>query len=518
MKKIIILLTFCLLLAGCEQIVAKKSLENETKTEEENNDENKVKKDNLNAFYTLPIDDFGPNKLTNYETMSILRNLNEGLYKINKNGELELGLAKNIDITEVDGYLMYDVTLRDGLKFHNGKTITPEDVQYSIFRYAGLNKDVDPKQFENFKYWINLLDGELGSKFKKGRVETLGSNRIIIFVDDFYGKAITSSLLANTFIVPKNYTEEEQSSYPIGAGPYKFDKIDENGTISLSAFEDYYGEEPEIKTVKLTKSSSKLERNDALLSGKLDIVESYPAMNKDSNFSPISGDIYSLVFNMENESYKSKEFRRAIGSAINKNDIKNQIFVEAGQIVESPLSPNLNKYLGDMELEKSFNPDFSRAYLNENQGIIAMPLSIAYIEEDFLSKAIGDLIVGYMNSLGFNASLNPLSYKDFEKNVIKDKNFEMALYRYSGDIDPHKVLDRFTTRAAKNISGFYSLDYNEVTRSDRENYPKMLEMIKEEVPEIFLLDPGKSYKMTDGLTEPTVYPYPYLDFSSIKNK
>ena len=75
-----------------------------------------------------------------------------------------------------------------------------------------------------------------------------------------------------------------------------------------------------------------------------------------------------------------------------------------------------------------------------------------------------------------------------------------------------------TTKNIKNLSDYYSFDYNELTRDDLENFTGMINMVKSENPELFLLDPGESYIMKDRFSTPTVYPYPYLDFSSIKFK
>lgn len=57
-------------------------------------------------------------------------NLFEGLVKPNSKGELIPAVAERYQLSE-DGRT-YTFTLREGVKFHNGATVTAEDVVYSI--------------------------------------------------------------------------------------------------------------------------------------------------------------------------------------------------------------------------------------------------------------------------------------------------------------------------------------------------------------------------------------------------
>ena len=82
------------------------------------------------------IDSLDPHKATAAGTKEILFNIFEGLVKPDENGNLICAVASDYSISE-DG-LVYTFTLRDGVKFHNGSTVTCEDVKYSLERAAGL--------------------------------------------------------------------------------------------------------------------------------------------------------------------------------------------------------------------------------------------------------------------------------------------------------------------------------------------------------------------------------------------
>ena len=82
------------------------------------------------------IDSLDPHKATAAGTKEILFNIFEGLVKPDENGNLICAVASDYSISD-DG-LVYTFTLRDNVKFHNGNTVTGEDVKYSLERAAGL--------------------------------------------------------------------------------------------------------------------------------------------------------------------------------------------------------------------------------------------------------------------------------------------------------------------------------------------------------------------------------------------
>ena len=66
----------------------------------------------------------------------IIFNVYEGLYKFDSDGVLNPCLATGYELSDsMDEYIF---TIRQGVKFHNGKEMTPEDVVFSLSRAAGL--------------------------------------------------------------------------------------------------------------------------------------------------------------------------------------------------------------------------------------------------------------------------------------------------------------------------------------------------------------------------------------------
>ena len=81
------------------------------------------------------LDSLDPHLAETAGTREVLYNVFEGLVKPDKNGDLVPAVASDYKVSD-DGKV-YTFTLRENVKFHNGETVTAEDVKYSIERNAG---------------------------------------------------------------------------------------------------------------------------------------------------------------------------------------------------------------------------------------------------------------------------------------------------------------------------------------------------------------------------------------------
>ena len=83
-------------------------------------------------------DSLDPHKTVKAGTREVMFNVFEGLVKPTPDGDLTPAVAENYTVSE--DRLTYTFTLREGVKFHNGDTVTAEDVVYSINRCAAATE------------------------------------------------------------------------------------------------------------------------------------------------------------------------------------------------------------------------------------------------------------------------------------------------------------------------------------------------------------------------------------------
>jgi len=122
----------------------------------------------------------------------------------------------------------HDVTLRKGLKFHDGKPLTVADVKFSY----------DYMMKHNAPYFKTALD-------TVESVEILDNNKVRFHLKKPYATFVTQTL-AMVPILPKHVWEkiENPTEYnnvpPIGSGPFKFEYWKKGQEFKLARFSDHF--------------------------------------------------------------------------------------------------------------------------------------------------------------------------------------------------------------------------------------------------------------------------------------
>ena len=153
--------------------------------------------------------------------------------------------------------LVYEFTLRQGLKFHNGDPFTAEDVKFSFLRNKGA--------------------GLLRDKVRE--VEIVDPHRVRFHLREpwpdfmtFYGTLATGA----AWIVPKKYIEQVGDDgfkkHPIGLGPYKFVSHTPGIELVMEAYEDYWRKVPHVKRLVFKSVPEATTRLAMLKNGEVDIA------------------------------------------------------------------------------------------------------------------------------------------------------------------------------------------------------------------------------------------------------
>jgi len=184
--------------------------------------------------------------------------LHDGMAKPMPGERLAPSLAESIAAAP-DG-LNYDLTLRGGVKFHNGDPLTAEDVKFSFERYRGTAHE--------------LLQNRVAA------VETPDPRHVRFRLKEPWPDFLTfySTMTGAGWIVPRKYLEkvgdEGFKKAPIGAGPYKFVSFNPGVELVLEAFDGYWRKPPSVKRLVLRVIPDEATRLAALKRGEVDIAYS----------------------------------------------------------------------------------------------------------------------------------------------------------------------------------------------------------------------------------------------------
>jgi peptide/nickel transport system substrate-binding protein len=293
------------------------------------------------------------------DTMSINHNIFDSLVKFDLDFKIIPCLA--VSWNNPDN-LTWRFKIRQGVTFHNGYTLTAEDVKYSINLILDDEKNVLRNLITSVSEVYVVDDFTVDIKTKK-------PNPILI------------NRLTDIFIVSKRYQEGEHAKTPIGTGPYELVEREDNNHIIMQRYEEYWDQLPEVEKVVFRIIEDDEKRKDAILSGEIDIGYIQSSFQKE--FINISGidlkylDYPSVTyigfdfrynnspsFLDEKNPFSDVTIRKAVYHAINVSIIikkhLNDLAIPASQYITSNVfgfDPSIKRLPYDLEKAKNFMTD-----------------------------------------------------------------------------------------------------------------------------------------------------------------
>lgn len=253
---------------------------------------------------------FGPtlDPHSDYDGWYVMRyGIGETLIRISDTMEAQPWLATKWELADP---LTWKITIREGVKFHNGTAMTAEAVKNSLLRSAKVNKR-GPSILDIAS--IDVKGQDLFIHTKNPR-----PNLIYELSDPF------------CTIVDTQAAEKDPVAFKKGAvctGPFKVKEFKDNISATVEAFDGYWGERPRLNTVNFRNLSDPDTRMMALQSGEVDASINIDSKNlslfKDEKKYTVSRhpsmrSTY-LFFNTKNKFLKDKTLRKALIMSANKD-------------------------------------------------------------------------------------------------------------------------------------------------------------------------------------------------------
>jgi len=169
-------------------------------------------------------------------------------------------LATEITPNDAAGSV-WTIKLRPDVVFHNGRTLSADDVIFSFQRI------VNPKTHADLVLEIlnmSQMDVKRLKKVDNLTVEVPLKKPNAIFTHQMAEERVK--------IVPVGYDPNN----PVGTGPFKYSSFVPGETATFVANHDYWGEGPYVDQVEITFLTDETARINALLSGTVELVAQLP--------------------------------------------------------------------------------------------------------------------------------------------------------------------------------------------------------------------------------------------------
>ncbi len=423
---------------------------------------------------------------------SILKIMFEPLIGIDSTYKPSPSIAESWYYTE-EGTLL-TIKLKDGLKWHDGSSITADDVIYSL----GVIKSSS----ENSVY---KACAENVASF--GKADDLTVN--VKFNNAYVGNVYSMSFP----VIPSSYYSSggEVDFAPMGSGPYKFESYTAAKELRLTAADNSFTQKPAIENIIVsitTDSDTDIYTfsqritdtviADETMLGKFDFDDGSKKYSYIDNYYDFLG------FNFGKEVFNDKNVRKAIACTVPVESIIEAVYLSNAAAAPTPLNPD--SFLNSNEVEP-YQYDLTQArkllddagyLLKEGSGIrekqlencmqtLSFSLLVNKENEERCQAAVK--IAEELNSIGFSINVEKVDYETYLSR-LEAMDFDMFLGGFELSIVPDFGF-MFESGGSLNYTGYsnektdelINVYRNSITENEMKENMKNLQMqVGEELP------------------------------------
>jgi len=271
-----------------------------------------------------------------------------------------------------DDQLTYTLRIREGVKWHDGKPFTADDVLFTYKAVAVPFTDVAGRR----SLLTDIADIEQDGRTLRFRMKVrnvynarnITNSLAIVAKHVFDPEGLLDGFTYQDIIGPKGKNDPKIKKFadqfntspsnraPIGTGPYKFEKWEAGREIVLTRNDDYWGKKPYLDKIVYRVITDYTAALTVLKAGELDLQPrlqpiqfheqtSGPAF--DEQFTKLKYSIpneYQIAWNNEHPIFKDKRVRQAMTMLIDRQKIIDIVRMGFGEIGVTPFLPKARDF------------------------------------------------------------------------------------------------------------------------------------------------------------------------------
>ena len=456
-------------------------------------------------------DSLDPHQTVAAGTREVLFNIFEGLVKPNSDGEMIPAVAEKYTLSE-DG-TTYTFTLREGVKFHNGQTVTAEDVVYSINRCAAVPEGQEKPLVAAF------------SAVKS--VEALDEKTVAVTIAQRDLEFISYMTAA---IIPADY--ENQDTAPVGTGPFRFVSRTPQQDFVMERFEDYWGAPAWLDkvTYKICENADALVMN--LNGGSIDLcahLTSAQASQLNQNFQVLEGTmnlVQAIYLNNQAKPFDNQLVRQALCYAIDRQGIMDMVADGHGTAVGSSIYPAFTKYFLPELVDKYPHSVEKAKELLAQAGYpdgFDMTISVPNNYQPHMDTA--EVVAEQLREAGINVTIQPVEWSTWLDTIYNGRQFQATVVGVdAANMTARAMLERFTSDYGKNFINYNNPAYDALFQKainaqdeaeQTDLYKQMETMLADTAANVYIQDLCDLVAMRQDLGGLKFYPIYVLDLSTV---
>ncbi|NGO50826.1 ABC transporter substrate-binding protein [Allomesorhizobium camelthorni] len=344
-----------------------------------------------------------------------------GLTRLDETLAPQMELAESFD---TDDAVTWTVKLRKGVTFHDGKTLTADDVIYS------LNRHKDPAVGSKAKALADQI----------AEVKKVSDNEITIVLS---GPNADLPVILGTFhfLIIKDGTTDFTTA--VGTGAFTCKEF-EPGVRSIAARNENYwkGEGPYLDEVEFFAIADENARVNALLSGDVDLIGSINPRSTQlvegvggfELMTTTAGNYTNLVMRVDMEPGKNPDFMMAMKYLFDREQIKSAVFRGYAEVAnDQPIPPSNRFYASDIP-QRPYDPDKAK-FLLEKAGMIGANIPVIASPAAAQSVEMAVMLQQAAQQVGLNLDIQKVPADGYWS------NYWLKAPVHFGNINPRPTAD-----------------------------------------------------------------------------
>ena len=373
------------------------------------------------------------------------------------------------DVKRSDDGLVFTFTLRDGVKFHDGRVLSSADVKYTL-------DTVFTRDFAKSASFYEGSGADKRSLIKS--VEAPDAKTVVVTLTKPWVGLLSN--LVPVAIIPKD-SYESQKTHPLGTGPFVFGNYDNaQQVVDLTAFPDYWEGPAKLQSVRVRVISDMNALQAELQAGGVDIAPLPTSLSPDAakqlgqhpNLKVLQfngSNVNLLTINTSSSPLDNVKVRQAIAYAIDRESMIKNLLQGYGKIAHSIIPEESWAYTPGQTY--SYDPATSKRLLDEAgfkdpdgdgpQMRFSKPIIYKVSGSSAAGRNYAGVIQNYLKVVGIPAEIaTPEQNTFFDE--LRRGNFQISYSQWvGGNQDPIFYKDLFATseiptetRASRNRSRF----------------------------------------------------------------
>ena len=371
------------------------------------------------------------------DTLNPILSQSEDVYHLSKliyNSLFDYDETMNVVPELVDEYTVdrdrgkVVLTLKKGIKWHNGETLKATDVNYTInaIKNAGTRSlYYDAADKISYVYVRDTY-----------KLELYFRNAYDASLDD-----LTFPILpASQYPAAHQLAKAEADFKPVGTGQYQYQSYNYLKQLRLKPNEEYWGPAAKRKLKIMILPEKELSPNMMEIESVTCYVDESSERRStviDKNFvmyDMVTNDVEFLIFHPKSVLMRDKEVRQAAAFAINEQNILSSGYMGDAVLSDTIYFPDFCSVADEGDVY-AFNPEKAKKLLKkkgisdtDNDGILEdeknneVILRIAVNKKNSSRLAAARLIEKDLDNLGFKAELDELSWDEYQAAVAAGKH------------------------------------------------------------------------------------------------